>query len=106
MSAVDLQRTVPARAVPDVDADGVEPGDVEALAIDGIVWGYGFACPGCGAKGFLALHTENPEPRWTVTAGDVARPETVTLSPSILHTPRLGGCGWHGYLRNGVFAPC
>lgn len=27
-------------------------------------------------------------------------------APSILHDPAKGGCGWHGYLRNGVFEPC
>lgn len=102
----DLRRSVPARLVADIDADGAQPGDVEALAIDGRVWGYGFACPGCGSKSFLALDAENPPPRWAVTGGDVANPATVTLAPSIFHTAERGGCGWHGYLTNGVFAPC
>jgi hypothetical protein len=102
----DPHRTVPARLVTDIDADGAQPGDVEALAIDGTVWGYGFACPGCGSKSFLALGGENPEPRWTVTAGDAAQPAGVTLSPSVFHTAARGGCGWHGWLRAGVFVPC
>lgn len=106
MTDVDLRRSVPARLVPDIEADGAQPGDVEALAIDGPVWGYGFACPGCGSRSFLALSTENPEPRWSVTAGDAAHPSTVTLSPSIFHAVERGGCGWHGYLRGGVFVPC
>jgi len=106
MTTVDTRRTVPARVVEDIDADGAQPGDVEVLAIDGVVWGYGFACAGGGSKSFLALNSENPEPRWRVTAGDAAQPSTVTLSPSIFHTAERGGCGWHGYLTNGVFAPC
>lgn len=28
--------------------------------------------------------------------------ETMTLSPSIL---RIGGCGWHGFVRNGEIVP-
>lgn len=97
---------VAARPVADIDAEGVAPGDVEALAIDGVVWGYGFACPGCGSKSFLALSGENPEPRWTVVGGDVARPESVSLTPSILHDRAKGGCGYHGYLTAGSFVPC
>lgn len=27
--------------------------------------------------------------------------ETLTLSPSILRTVEKGGCGWHGFIRNG-----
>jgi hypothetical protein len=107
MIAVDTRRTVAARLVADLDAtDAPQPGDVEALQIDGVVWGYGFACPGCASRSFLALNAENPPPRWSVTAGDVADPATVTLSPSIFHTVERGGCGWHGYLTAGVFTPC
>ena len=106
MSDVDAHRTVGARMVEDVDAPDVTPGSVEVLKYDGVVWGYGFTCPGCGSKSFLALDGENPEPRWTVTAGDLQKPETVTLSPSIFHTKERGGCGWHGYLTAGVFRPC
>lgn len=98
--------SIATRVVGDVDADDVEPGDVEVRAFDGAVWGYGFACPGCGGTSFLALSGENPEPRWTVTEGDVARPDAVTLSPSILHDRARGGCGWHGHLVRGRFVPC
>ena len=101
-----MSAAVAARIVADIDADRVEPGDVEVHVIDGVVWGYGFACPGCGERSFLALSGENPEPRWTVTEGDVARPETVTLAPSILHERARGGCGWHGFLAAGNFVPC
>lgn len=103
---VDIRRTCPARVVADIDTDGVEPGSVEVLGADHDAGGYGFACPGCGSRSFLALGPENPHPRWTVTAGDASRPETVTLSPSIFHTVERGGCGWHGHLTRGVFVPC
>lgn len=98
----DPRRTVAVRVVDDLDDDG-GAGAVEVRAFDGVVWGYGFGCPGCGAPSFLALATENPEPRWTGTAGDVRDPATVSLVPSILHATERGGCGWHGFLTHGVF---
>ena len=106
MSDVDAHRTVGARMVEDVDTEGVGPGSVEVRAFDGAVWGYGYACAGCGSRSYLALSDDNPGPRWDVTAGDPRKPETVTLSPSIFHTKERGGCGWHGYLAAGVFRPC
>jgi hypothetical protein len=74
--------------------------------MEGRVWGYGYTCPGCGSRSYLAIDPEQPHPRWSVTAGDAAHPDTVTLSPSIFHTVERGGCGWHGYLTNGVLRPC
>jgi hypothetical protein len=106
LPAVDLRRTCPVTVVADIDAADVAPGSIEPRAIDGRVWGYGYACPGCGSRSWLALTDDNPGPRWTVTAGDPAQPATVSLSPSILHAVERGGCGWHGYLTNGVLAPC
>ncbi len=103
---VDLRRTVAAQVVADIDADGVAPGDVEVRAIDGVVWGYAFRCPGCRAADYLPISADNAGPRWSVDVGDVARPETVSLSPSILHLVDRGGCGWHGHLRAGRFEPC
>lgn len=29
--------------------------------------------------------------------------ETKSYSPSIVHNPDLGGCGYHGWLKNGTF---
>lgn len=67
--------------------------------------GIAFVCPGgCGSTGFC--YVENPErivdkvPRWTWN-GDREKP---TLNPSILAT-KPPGCGWHGYLTDGVFTP-
>lgn len=66
--------------------------------------GISFECP-CGAedcpRAFIPF--ENPlsggppshEKAWTRT-GDTF--DTLTLMPSI---QRVGGCGWHGWIRNG-----
>lgn len=101
-----LNRSVPVRVVADIDADDTQPGDIEVRGAGHDAGGYAFACPGCGSRSWLAIGPDNPSPRWTVTEGDVARPDTVTLSPSIHHTKDRGGCGWHGYLMRGVLAPC
>jgi hypothetical protein len=106
VSTTDLCRACFVRVIRDINHPGVEPGDVEVRTIDGTVWGYAFACPGCGSRGYLALSDLNPGPCWTVAAGDIALPTTVTLTPSILDTIERGGCGWHGYLRGGRFVPC
>ena len=106
MSGVDPHRTCLALVVDDIDAEGVAPGSVEIRGAGHDAGGYAIACPGCGSRSFLAIGPDNPHPRWSVESGDVAIPSTVTLSPSIVHTVERGGCGWHGYLRTGVFTPC
>ena len=109
MTTVDTNRTVAARLVGSEAFDnGFEPGDV-ALMVDapgGPPTAYGFGCPGCGARSILHLGTGPAGHTWHVTAGDAADPAHVTLRASILHAPQHGGCGWHGYLTEGVFAPC
>lgn len=106
MIGVDPRRTCPVIVVDDIDAPDVAPGSIEVRGAGADAGGYAFACPGCGSLSWLAIGPENPSPRWVVTAGDVANPATVTLSPSIFHTVERGGCGWHGYLTAGSFAPC
>lgn len=66
-------------------------------------------CP-CGCGEVLFVHFKNPldggpcksgnAPAWDRT-GDAF--ETLTLRPSLL---RMGGCGWHGYLTDGIFEEC
>ena len=102
---VDTTRRVPLRLVADINAADVQPGDVEVRGNVETTGGFVFACPGCGARSWLAIGPENPGPRWGIASGVAARPETVSLMPSILHAAPQG-CGWHGYLTNGVFAPC
>jgi len=65
-----------------------------------------FDCPcgKCGAPCHVMFR--NPisglpyadRPSWE-RAGDTF--DTLTLAPSIHRDPKLGGCGWHGYIRNG-----
>jgi len=108
MNNVDLKRSAQARLLDgatfcDVD---VQPGDVALFERgDGIVEDVAIACPGCGRRSSLPL-VPGYHSRWTVTAGDVRDPSSLTLSPSIFHRTEDGGCGWHGHLTNGVFEPC
>lgn len=56
-------------------------------------WQLVICCPGCGqVSGSAGKH------RW-----DQA---TQSYHPSIVHSETLGGCGWHGWLKNGVFTNC
>ena len=69
---------------------------------DGRLW---FGCPGCQRNGAIRCDYQKPadSPSWFVSSGDLEKPETLTLSPSI---NCVGCCGWHGYLTNGVFVSC
>lgn len=64
-----------------------------------------FACPGCGQWGSVRCDHPKPteNPSWDIVSGDPSDPATLTLSPSI---NCIGCCGWHGYLKNGVFESC
>lgn len=55
-------------------------------------------CPGCGD--WLGMTLGGTGWKWD---GDRQRP---TLSPSILHNKKHGGCGWHGFLTAGEFKEC
>ena len=53
----------------------------------------GIICPGCREEsGSAGNHVYNPK--------------TETYHPSIVHDKELGGCGWHGWLKNGFFTEC
>lgn len=84
---------------PDYD-DFADAGDFTFyVADDGDKTGILFRCPcGCGDNLGVDFAGE-PAPRWTWD-GNEARP---TISPSIR---RVGGCGWHGWLKGGVFESC
>ena len=55
-----------------------------------------FHCPGCGQVNGIFYG----EKGWKIEKGDPEDPASLTVSPSI-HC--IGCCGWHGYLRDGVF---
>ena len=105
---IDTRRSANARLVDGAtfcDAD-VQPGDVALFErVDGTVEDLAIACPGCGRRSSLPL-VPGYQSRWTVTAGNVRDPSSLTLAPSIFHRVEDGGCGWHGYLTQGVFVPC
>ena len=75
--------------------------DAEAVYKDHLL----FACPGCGRMGSIrATHPKDVNsPSWDIISGKLVEPDTLTLSPSI---NCVGCCGWHGYLRDGVFVSC
>ena len=106
---VDLTRSAPARfAASDAVPNRMQPGEMypERMHPDGPVVGYVYACVGCNQLSGLGLAGRIGEgARWTVVSGDAGRPSSLTLAPSILHDPSRGGCGWHGWLRDGVFVP-
>lgn len=58
---------------------------------------YLLCCPGCGETGSPRIGA-----KWTATQGSFDDVTTLTLSPSIAKSC----CGWHGFLRNGVFESC
>ena len=108
MTAVDTRRTVPLRIVDEMpDHDPATPGDAQIMErADGSPAGFIFGCPGCGAQSALMFHPRpDSTPAWTVTAGDPRTGVGLSLSPSIHHAAPAG-CGWHGYLTNGVLRPC
>jgi hypothetical protein len=62
-------------------------------------FGVGFliCCPGCGQLGGARQGH-----KWTVSGGSATDVTTLSLTPSI----QKHCCGWHGYLRHGVFESC
>lgn len=87
---------------------GEFPEDPEILPGDCVRSDQGrflFACPGCGRLGSIRVGAPKPSdrPSWCIASGSLDDPATLTLSPSI-HC--VGCCGWHGYLRGGVFESC
>lgn len=73
------------------------PGTMIRRGDNGAFAGFLIACPGCGQIGGA-----RDGAKWDVVSGSVEDVTTLSLSPSILK----GCCGWHGYLRNGVFESC
>jgi len=83
-----------------------EPGDFILTSRIGIEADTGllFVCPcGCGEFGGVSFDVPEADglsgPKWTWN-GDRDRP---TIASSIR---RVGGCGWHGFLNDGVFRSC
>lgn len=68
---------------------------------EGTVTGIGNKCPGCGAISSLTIEhvgCQSIGARW-----DLVQRDPLTLFPSVWHAKDLGGCGWHGHAKNGVW---
>lgn len=96
-----------ATIVPDID-ETEEPGAVEIRRMPdgfdraGEICGLAICCPGCGEKSWLPVRKENKSDHdWQLQSED-----PLHIEPSVFHTKERGGCGWHGYLRNGEWKPC
>lgn len=102
--AIDAKRTVNATLF---DWSGLDhPDYYEPGASQHLYPGHlAFACPGCGRVGAILAGEQKPvpSPSWKIESGILDDPTTLTLSPSI---NCVGCCGWHGYLRNGVYVSC
>lgn len=61
--------------------------------------GYLLCCPGCVEILILNTQDETTKPCWTETGS--LEEGTLTIRASIHHSP--DGCGWHGWLNDGVF---
>lgn len=88
--------------VEDIDEEpGRAAGAIEIRAYGEGGVGFAFRCPcGCGRDGYLPIRPQQaPGPSWEWD-GNRERP---TLNPSVL---QVGGCQWHGWLRNGVWESC
>ena len=71
------------------------PAGYRTFRDDGPLVGIAFVCPcGCGAEGFLPMEGRGHPHEWHWDGNR----EAPTLNPSI---QQVGGCRWHGWLRNG-----
>ncbi len=107
---IDKTRTCPAIQLPDwPNSEIPEHGDYGVPGSARRTFAghdhFSFACPGCGRMGAItASHPKNAKsPSWDVVSGTLDDVTTLTLAPSI-HC--VGCCGWHGFLRAGVFKSC
>ena len=103
-----LGMSIPAVLFEPIDSNAAPAGAVGIITArdsDKVVC-YAIRCPGCRTMSALMLTDRDGHPFWTVTAGNAQQPEAVTLSPSVHHTKEGGGCGWHGWLRNGQWEEC
>jgi cytochrome c1 len=113
--AADHKRTVPLAKIdePPHWEDGEPGGAFLRHFQDGTTCLF-FRCPGCGKMGHIRIDNPKPadSPSWDVVSPPVQKTahgladfdlSQLTLSPSIRC---IGCCGWHGYLRNGVFESC
>lgn len=91
LSRLVIKDMIPLNLVTDDEAL-LKPGDAMTLEKDGRLQ-LVIVCPGCGKiSGSAGNHVYDPVSK--------------SYTPSIVHDVNLGGCGWHGWLTNGVFSKC
>ena len=73
------------------DEDLTEPGRALIFTYQDGSLGLILCCPQCGKASSSS------------TGNHKYNEETKTVTPSIIHDLKLGGCGWHGFLKNGKF---
>lgn len=100
---VDPKRTgvkaslIPWKEPPMDLVDGQWVGPPGAFILGTTIEHWNLCCPGCGKLG-----GPKEGAKWSITSGSFDDVTTLTLSPSIAKSC----CGWHGYLKNGVFESC
>lgn len=103
--AVDPRRTVPAVPAAFACVDGFFPDYAPPGTFELRVGEKGtlmlLACPGCGRVSGMTVGDPKPDngngATWLLTGP----PASPTLHPSV---NCVGCCGWHGWLKGGVFA--
>lgn len=61
--------------------------------------GLMFCCPGCFEVNSIAFKPFDQHPVWQWDGNR----DAPSCEPSIYSDPAKGGCGWHGFLKKGVF---
>lgn len=102
---LDVKRTCPATQLPDwPEGEIPECGEYGVPGAGRRTFEagshYSFACPGCGRFGGINCTRPKTPHSWDLVSGSLDDVTTLTLAPSI-HC--VGCCGWHGFLREGVF---
>lgn len=82
------------------------PGAIYLSRPDGIPRFIFIVCPGCGAKSAMLIRnaTEAHTEKITGASWEMTCRDPITLHPSVHHDKAGGGCGWHGWLRNGIWS--
>ena len=83
---------IPLRIVEDM-GELLNKGDAAIIIGTGGRTQLALVCPGCGK---VSASREK----------HVYDKETRSYTPSIVHNKKYGGCGWHGWLTNGIFTEC
>lgn len=84
-----------------LEADA-KPGSVMFTTRSGVdgTTGMIIRCPGCNEQSALDINYPGSTHR---TSWDMKKKVPLTLHPSVHHATDLGGCGWHGWIKEGFW---